>query len=178
MNKELKAADEAVTLAACPIGLFMAGGELCLKTEYSDNEGRIDAYIVSSGEFFWGSAPQTIANQRQQMVSPVELMPYSNTPIPRDIAEAVASIGEAEWGATRAQDDAAHVADFGNSLRLTREHFGTDGPQQLHGLYLKGTETVLCHTGTSPNSAVHAQALTGAWNWLLEQSRAARKDER
>lgn len=61
-----------VTLAACPIGLFMCGDELCLKTEYGNNEGRIDAYIVSSGEFFWGAAPQTIASQRAQMVRPLD----------------------------------------------------------------------------------------------------------
>lgn len=62
----------AVTLADCPIGLFVsASGELCLKTEYGNNEGRIDAYVVSSGEFFWGDAPQTIASQRKQMVTPV-----------------------------------------------------------------------------------------------------------
>jgi hypothetical protein len=60
------------TLAECPIGLFVsADGELCLKTEYGDNEGRIDAYIVSSGEFFWGAAPQTIINQRTERVRPV-----------------------------------------------------------------------------------------------------------
>lgn len=62
---------EEVTLAQCPIGLFWAGDELCLKTEYGNNEGRIDAYIVSTGEFFWGSHPQTIPNQRMQMVRPV-----------------------------------------------------------------------------------------------------------
>lgn len=61
-----------VTLAQCPIGLFWSGDELCLKTEYGTNEGRIDAYIVSSGEFFWGNQPQTIANQRMQMVVPVD----------------------------------------------------------------------------------------------------------
>ncbi len=63
------------TLEKCPIGLFEAGsGELCLKTEYGSNEGRIDAYIVSSGEFFWGNQPQTIANQRVQLVSPVDVV--------------------------------------------------------------------------------------------------------
>lgn len=61
-----------ITLAECPIGLFVNGyGGLCLKTEYGNNEGRIDAYIVASGEFFWGDEPQTIANQRRQMVRPV-----------------------------------------------------------------------------------------------------------
>ncbi len=61
-----------VTLAQCPIGLFKhPRGGLCLKTEYGNNEGRIDAYIVSTGEFFWGDPPQTIASQRAQMVTPV-----------------------------------------------------------------------------------------------------------
>lgn len=60
-----------VTLVECPIGLFEYAGELCLKTEYGNNEGRIDAYIVSSGEFFWGDPPQTIASQRAQLVTPV-----------------------------------------------------------------------------------------------------------
>lgn len=63
---------ETTTLAQCPIGLFLHEGELCLKTEYGDNQGRIDAYIVSTGEFFWGHSPQTIANQREQIVTPVE----------------------------------------------------------------------------------------------------------
>ena len=63
------------TLENCPIGLFESeGGELCLKTEYGTNEGRIDAYIVSSGEFFWGSQPQTIPNQRKQRVSPMDVL--------------------------------------------------------------------------------------------------------
>lgn len=63
------------TLAKCPIGLFESeGGELCLKTEYGNNEGRIDAYIVSSGEFFWGNPPQTIASQRKQLVSPMDVV--------------------------------------------------------------------------------------------------------
>ena len=62
-----------VTLALCPIGLFLSeSGELCLKTEYGNNEGRIDAYIVRTGEFFWGANPQTIATQRMQPVTPVD----------------------------------------------------------------------------------------------------------
>lgn len=73
---------DRVTLAQCPTGLFVAdGGELCLKTEYGTNEGRIDAYIVSSGEFFWGTSPQTIANQRVQMVSPVESVSLHKRPV-------------------------------------------------------------------------------------------------
>lgn len=65
---------DSVTLADCPVGLFVPVGsnELCLKTEYGNNEGRIDAYIVASGEFFWGSQPQTVLNQRAQVVRPVD----------------------------------------------------------------------------------------------------------
>jgi hypothetical protein len=67
-----------MTLTECPIGLFLAAdGELCLKTEYGNNEGRIDAYIVKSGEFFWGTSPQSIANQRMQQVTPVEVVKWS-----------------------------------------------------------------------------------------------------
>jgi len=71
------------TLADCPIGLFLKGDTLALKTEYGNNEGRIDAYIVSSGEFFWGgtSVPK---EQRMVMVEPVEW----SGPIPRPDSEA------------------------------------------------------------------------------------------
>jgi len=70
-----------IRLDECPIGLFMAGGELCLKTEYGNNDGRIDAYIVSSGEMFWGAAPQTVASQRAQMVEPVENVTLRKRPV-------------------------------------------------------------------------------------------------
>lgn len=42
-----------VKLKDCPIGLFITKHKtLCAKTEYGDNE----AYIVWSGERFWGGA--------------------------------------------------------------------------------------------------------------------------
>jgi hypothetical protein len=73
----LTEATEAVTLDRCPIGLFRSSsGALCLKTEYGNNEGRIDAYIVDSGEFFWGVGAQTIAAQRAQLVFPVLISPF------------------------------------------------------------------------------------------------------
>jgi hypothetical protein len=62
---------EPVALAQCPIGLFRFGDTLVLKTEYRGDEGRIDAYIVESGEFFWGDPPQTVKSQRAQIVYPV-----------------------------------------------------------------------------------------------------------
>lgn len=60
-------------LERCPIGLFTTWqGELCLKTEYRTAQGAI--YIVSSGEFFWGDAPQSVENQLRQMVWPVKVI--------------------------------------------------------------------------------------------------------
>lgn len=40
-----------VPLKDCPIGLFIKDNTLCVKTEYGN-----EAYIVSSGEVFWGGA--------------------------------------------------------------------------------------------------------------------------
>jgi len=63
---------EAVSLSEAPIGLFRHDGELCLKTEYRRNDGWIEAYIVSSGEAFWGPAPQTVVSQSGCLVEPVD----------------------------------------------------------------------------------------------------------
>lgn len=63
-----------VRLDACPIGLFRTeDGTLCVKTEYRNDDGRICAYIVASGEFFAGPAPQSPASQRGTLVVPVKL---------------------------------------------------------------------------------------------------------
>lgn len=93
--------------------------------------------------------------------------------IPDAVIEQVLKMGLVEWGATAEQRAEQHVDDFRETLRMTREAFNyADVPVRLHGLYLEGTETVLCHTGTSPNSGANAQALAGAWNWLHEQCAA------
>lgn len=56
-----------VKLKDCPTGLFIAGSKtLCVKTEY----GFDDAYIVWSGERFWGGA-ETIAEIGEVLVLPI-----------------------------------------------------------------------------------------------------------
>lgn len=93
--------------------------------------------------------------------------------IPREIVEQVLDMGKVEWGATDEQVSEKHIESFAKTLRLTRENFNyEDVPVRMHGLYLEGTETILCHTGTSPNSGVNARALAGAWNWLYDQCTA------
>lgn len=88
--------------------------------------------------------------------------------IPEDLASLLRELGRAEWGQTHAHDAEGHGKHVAESVRMTTEHFGQDGPQHMHGLYLEGTETVICHTGTSPNSPQVARVLTGAWNYLLD----------
>jgi len=89
--------------------------------------------------------------------------------IPPEIAEVVLKVGRAEWGATDAMDGEGHAECMAKSVKLTEQHFGLNGPQPMHGLYVEGTGTVVCHTGMSPNSANIARALTGAWNLLHEE---------
>lgn len=55
-----------VELEDCPIGLFIKGNTLCVKTEY----GNDDAYIVWSGERFWGGA-KTIEELGKVLVLPI-----------------------------------------------------------------------------------------------------------
>lgn len=87
--------------------------------------------------------------------------------IPQNIWERIAAVGEVEWGATKEQTNESHVSDFKDSLQNTTDTFRLPSLNELHGLYLLGTDTVLCHTGTSPNSSAHARILCGLWNWLL-----------
>jgi hypothetical protein len=93
--------------------------------------------------------------------------------IPDDIAAKVREIGRAEWGQTHAYDAEGHGRHIADSVRMTAAHFGQTGDQHMHGLFIEGTETVICHTGTSPNSPQIARALTGTWNWLHDQATTA-----
>lgn len=86
--------------------------------------------------------------------------------IPQDIVDHMLKLGRAEWGSTPEHDADGHADHIRQSVRITAEHFGQTEPQKMHGLYLEGTETVVCHTGTSPNSPTSARALTAAWNHL------------
>lgn len=62
---------EPCTLVDCPPGLFWGEGDwgaaFGFKSEYGD-----DAYVVESGEFWWGGA-KTHPERREQLVRPVAL---------------------------------------------------------------------------------------------------------
>lgn len=63
---------EKVRLCDMEPGLFMFGDCLALKTEYITESGRIEAYIVDTGELFHGGA-NTAAEQRALMVQPLKV---------------------------------------------------------------------------------------------------------
>lgn len=94
--------------------------------------------------------------------------------LPRDVIEHLLKIGPADWGATEAMSAEKHGADTANSVRLTAAHFGQTEDQRMSGLYMAGTDIVICHTGTSPNSAKTARILTGLWNHAVQQAKDAR----
>lgn len=89
--------------------------------------------------------------------------------LPDDIVARLLAVGRVEWGTSLYQTDEEHVEDYRNTLRITREHFATEAEETaIHGVYLDGTNTVLAHTGNSPNSPQHARILVGAWNQLVD----------
>lgn len=94
--------------------------------------------------------------------------------LPADIADHVLKLGRVEWGQTFAHDADGHGQHVADSVRATAAHFGQADDQHMHGLWLEGTDTVLAHTGTSPNAPKTTQALVGAWNWLVDQAARAR----
>jgi hypothetical protein len=66
-----------VTLDECPPGLFLWDGHLGLKTEYAEvvdtadgRRVRVDAYVVESGEFFWGGT-KSLKQRAGLIVQPV-----------------------------------------------------------------------------------------------------------
>lgn len=91
--------------------------------------------------------------------------------LPDDIRDSILSIGEVEWGATESLDVDGHLDHLRKTLKITNEGRGSIDPTPMHGVYVKGTETVVCHTGTSSNSPQHARIITGIWNQLVQVAR-------
>jgi hypothetical protein len=66
-----------MTLGKCPPGLFMFDGTLCFKSEYkTESQSRpgfwqSDAYVVESGEYFWGGVSDPRERERLE-VTPIE----------------------------------------------------------------------------------------------------------
>lgn len=89
--------------------------------------------------------------------------------LPDELVEHIKKYGEVEWGAVGPHSDEEHAKQTLQSLEITRKQYSLQGDQKLHGMFAKGEDTILCHTGTSPISAHHARILTGLWNALYHQ---------
>ncbi len=61
------------SLNNCPVGLFYYEETLAVMTEYSTSLGQRDAYIVSSGEYFWGGTSDPKARGKL-LVTPCDLV--------------------------------------------------------------------------------------------------------
>jgi hypothetical protein len=64
-----------------------------------------------------------------------------------------------EWGATKVQDDVAHIVDFDRTLFETRRHFNLEGDTEIHGVFVEGSDLKLAITGNSPTAAARAEYL-------------------
>jgi hypothetical protein len=106
--------DETVALSECPIGLFWHEGDLCLKTEYHRENGSIEAYVVESGESFWGPAPQTVASLRACRVLPIS----TDDAIRRLIAKPLPATPRADDGAPTFAGD--RMPEVGALVRVVR----------------------------------------------------------
>jgi len=87
-----------------------------------------------------------------------------------EMQKAARAIGHVEWGTTHKHDADGHADHIRKSVEITAETFGQTKKQKMHGLYAKGTETVIGHTGTSPNSPTHARILTALWNKFVDDA--------
>lgn len=73
-NMRLIPRGDKCTLDELPFGTLFAFGDDCVavKSEYQCNNGLIEAFIIGSGEQFWGGA-NTAKEQRELMVQPLEI---------------------------------------------------------------------------------------------------------
>ena len=76
LAKVKAAVGEAVPLKECPPGLFLWNGNLCFRSEYATmtetNPRQPDAYVVESGEYFWGGVSDS-RSRDELMVQPVTM---------------------------------------------------------------------------------------------------------
>lgn len=93
-----------------------------------------------------------------------------------EMQKAALAIGPVEWGMTHEHTAEEHAVHVQKSVEITAEHFAQEGPQKMHGLYVAGSETVIGHTGTSPNSPTHARILTALWNSFVEEAEIAQRE--
>ena len=128
---------ELLPLKECPPGLFWFGGTLGMKTEYSTESTshpgcfQCDAYVVASGEYFWGGTSDP-RERGKLMVTPIDdeaaLAALATRP-PAPAAGELAALAEAWVSAARSAvfdewspRDSAHDLDEAESAARAAFH--------------------------------------------------------
>ncbi len=81
--KQLIPCGDKVPLYKLPTGSLFAHGDDCIamKSEYMSSNGLIEAYILGSGEIFWGDA-KTVEEHRYIMVQPLDIVEAGEDAVP------------------------------------------------------------------------------------------------
>lgn len=81
--KQLIPCGGKVPLHKLPVGSLFAHGDDCvaMKSEYTSINGLIEAYILGSGEIFWGGA-KTVEEHRYIMVQPLDVVEAGEDAVP------------------------------------------------------------------------------------------------
>lgn len=81
--KQLIPCGDKVPLYKLPVGSLFAHGDDCIamKSEYMSSNGLIEAYILGSGEIFWGGA-KTVEEHRYIMVQPLDIVEAGKDAVP------------------------------------------------------------------------------------------------
>lgn len=57
-----------------------------------------------------------------------------------------------EWGVIKSESIDQMVDEYRKTLEGTKDHFGESTLNEIHGLFINGTDLQICTTGISPNS--------------------------
>lgn len=81
-EKRLIPFGEKISLYDLPFGTMFAFGDDCIavKSEYTVGNGLIEAFILGSGEQFWGGA-KTAKEQNELMVQPLDIVDVEAVPV-------------------------------------------------------------------------------------------------
>ena len=117
-KKQLIPDGKKVTLEELLPGTIFAFGDDCIavKSEYSCNNGLIEAFIIDSGELFWGGA-KTAKEQNELMVQPLAIDEVDDVVLPCKIGDFVWAIRSFK-GHKQPQRGIVSEMFFTNDMRL------------------------------------------------------------
>ena len=132
--------DGLVRLDECPVGLFMFHETLCLKTEYRTSAGKVEAYIVESGEFFAGAEPDPVKHSAL-MVKPIDYANINGTHVVLDKRPVAFRLKIGDSGHVMFEEEAL-CADLADKMGTTYEGLYTRSFTEWPDRYEAGPSAV------------------------------------